>query len=162
MKCNQPRSGFELVSLCPFPMTITIKPQTPNGTSPWCKIKPHQLSKYWRFEFHAIDVREWLNVHFLGWIVVVHMIGQPESPTWHLETFSMGLVKGESLLHPNQWIWKNLNTRSNGLHAMIFPGEISWCSSWVVCEVSGEWWCPYWILNKTPYYTRYSSHIHFQ
>ena len=23
-KCNQPRQGFELMSLCPFPMTITI------------------------------------------------------------------------------------------------------------------------------------------
>ncbi len=27
MKCNQPRPGFELVSLCPFPTMITITPR---------------------------------------------------------------------------------------------------------------------------------------
>ena len=26
VKCNQPRQGFELVLLCPFPTTITITP----------------------------------------------------------------------------------------------------------------------------------------
>ena len=29
MKCNRPRPGFELVSPCPFPTTITITPRTP-------------------------------------------------------------------------------------------------------------------------------------
>ena len=29
MKCNQSRQGFELVSPCPFPTTITITPQAP-------------------------------------------------------------------------------------------------------------------------------------
>ena len=29
MKCNQPRQGFELVSPCPFPTTITITPRAP-------------------------------------------------------------------------------------------------------------------------------------
>ena len=29
MKCNQPRPGFELVSPCPFPTTITITPRAP-------------------------------------------------------------------------------------------------------------------------------------
>ena len=29
MKCNQSRPGFELMSLCPFPMTITITPRAP-------------------------------------------------------------------------------------------------------------------------------------
>ena len=29
MKCNQSRPGFELVSPCPFPTTITITPQAP-------------------------------------------------------------------------------------------------------------------------------------
>ena len=28
MNCNQPRPGFELVSPCPFPMTITITPRS--------------------------------------------------------------------------------------------------------------------------------------
>ena len=30
MKCNQPRPGFELVSPCPFPTTITITPRAPD------------------------------------------------------------------------------------------------------------------------------------
>ena len=30
MKCNQSRPGFELVSPCPFPTTITITPRTPH------------------------------------------------------------------------------------------------------------------------------------
>ena len=29
VKCNQPRPGFELGSLCPFPTTITITPRAP-------------------------------------------------------------------------------------------------------------------------------------
>ena len=29
MKCNQSRPGFELVSPCPFPTTITITPRAP-------------------------------------------------------------------------------------------------------------------------------------
>ena len=29
VKCNQPRPGFELVSPCSFPATITITPRTP-------------------------------------------------------------------------------------------------------------------------------------
>ena len=29
MKCYQSPPGFELVSLCPFPMTVTITPQAP-------------------------------------------------------------------------------------------------------------------------------------
>ena len=32
MKCNQPCPGFELVSPCPFPMTITITPRAPPNT----------------------------------------------------------------------------------------------------------------------------------
>ena len=31
MKCNQPRPGFELVSPCPFPTTITITPRIVGG-----------------------------------------------------------------------------------------------------------------------------------
>ena len=30
MKCNQSRPGFELVSPCPFPATITITPRAPS------------------------------------------------------------------------------------------------------------------------------------
>ena len=33
MKCNQSRPGFELVSPCPFPTTITITPQAPPPTT---------------------------------------------------------------------------------------------------------------------------------
>ncbi len=29
MKCNQPCPGFELVSPCPFPTTVTITPRAP-------------------------------------------------------------------------------------------------------------------------------------
>ncbi len=32
VKCNQSRSGFELVSPCPFPTTITITPRAPPNT----------------------------------------------------------------------------------------------------------------------------------
>ena len=32
MKCNQPRPGFELMSPCPFPTTITITPWAPPFT----------------------------------------------------------------------------------------------------------------------------------
>ena len=31
MRCNQSRPGFELVSLCPFPTTITITPRAPRA-----------------------------------------------------------------------------------------------------------------------------------
>ena len=31
MKCNQPRPGFELVSPCPFPTSITITPRGYNA-----------------------------------------------------------------------------------------------------------------------------------
>ena len=38
MKCNQPRPGFELVSPCPFPTTITITQQAPPNTYFWIYI----------------------------------------------------------------------------------------------------------------------------
>ena len=37
MKCNQCRPGFELVSPCPFPTTITVTPRAP----------PHIMAKKW-------------------------------------------------------------------------------------------------------------------
>ena len=48
MKCNQSRPGFELVSPCQFPATITITPRAPpalityNG---WCTIKHNQTKQ---------------------------------------------------------------------------------------------------------------------
>ena len=38
MKCNQYRPGFELVSPCPFPTTITITPRAPPTYFNWCYI----------------------------------------------------------------------------------------------------------------------------
>ena len=46
MKCNQSRPGFELVSLCPFPTTITITPPSLPGrrygkkSSLWVYVSP--------------------------------------------------------------------------------------------------------------------------
>ena len=46
MKCNQSRPGFELVSPCPFPTTITIAPRPPQftirlnmGLPPWPRVE---------------------------------------------------------------------------------------------------------------------------
>ena len=46
MKCNQPRSGFELVSPCPFPMTVTLTPRCriQAGHSHACEERIWQLS----------------------------------------------------------------------------------------------------------------------
>ena len=50
MKCKQSRPGFELVSLCPFPTTITITPRAPPPNPVYayisniCTICKHMLS----------------------------------------------------------------------------------------------------------------------
>ena len=54
MKCNQPRPGFELVSPCSFPTTISITPRAPPNidiqriwhyitNNGWYVIKPNQI-----------------------------------------------------------------------------------------------------------------------
>ena len=53
MKCNQPRPGFELVSPCPFPTTITITPRAPPKwyylTHSWEDKGVHTI--FWLFYF---------------------------------------------------------------------------------------------------------------
>ena len=46
MKCNQPRLGFELVSPCPFPMTITITPRAPPNNFSLAGISPYKRSVF--------------------------------------------------------------------------------------------------------------------
>ena len=46
MKCHQSRPGFELESLCPFPMTITITPPVNIYTGCHTKPKDPNLSNY--------------------------------------------------------------------------------------------------------------------
>ena len=49
MKCNQSRPGFELVSPCPFPATITITPRAP----PWYYLTYDWIPVSWTFGEHS-------------------------------------------------------------------------------------------------------------
>ena len=55
MKCNQSGSGFELVSPCPYPATITITPRAPPMPQ---FILPHdlRLNKCFRGNASAVDL----------------------------------------------------------------------------------------------------------
>ena len=48
MKCNQSRSGFELVFLCPFPTTINITPRAPPCYIVYININIWTLLENWK------------------------------------------------------------------------------------------------------------------
>ena len=72
MKCNQSCPGFELVSLCPLPMTITITPPTyiyiysKSSTQAGCNTRSI-LSEVYQFELKVFILLDWLPYH--GWRV---------------------------------------------------------------------------------------------
>ena len=57
MKCNRSRPGFELVSSCPFPRTITVTPRAP----------PHspKLLHYWSLTMFDVISRKLVGTRFL-------------------------------------------------------------------------------------------------
>ena len=50
MKCNQSRPGFELVSPCPFPTTITITPRAPQIKRLLCPARNEGQVEYKKWE----------------------------------------------------------------------------------------------------------------
>ena len=73
MKCNQSRPGFEVVSPCPFPTTITIIPRAPH----WREKLIHAFLK---------GINPKVNVIVQRYLSTVPPIGR----VWHKAFFKMG------------------------------------------------------------------------
>ena len=58
MKCNQPRQGFELVSPCPYPATITITPRAP--------LFDNNVFVYHHLFVHLYDIKYLLTCTCIG------------------------------------------------------------------------------------------------
>ena len=50
MKCNQSHPGFELMSPCPFPTTITITPWAPPNFEQIQEVEPQKTTTYLSFD----------------------------------------------------------------------------------------------------------------
>ena len=74
MKCNQTRPGFELVSPCPFPTTITITPRT-SCSELWVTYCHYLwfLGRFHQFFLHTI-----LNIHSDDFITKFRVFEQVE------------------------------------------------------------------------------------
>ena len=73
MKCNQSRPGFELVSPCPFPTTITITPRAPPlANHLWCidfltpPTPPIILQRIPAFLESLMLLKNWRSIHVRG------------------------------------------------------------------------------------------------
>ena len=54
MKCNQTCPGFELLSMCPFPMTVTITPQAPPSTCLYVAVTKQKTAHHSKISIEAI------------------------------------------------------------------------------------------------------------
>ena len=80
MECNQSRPGFELVSPCSFPMTITTTPRAPPKIwrCPWC---------------YGYRRRKWIRQHeFKSWtrLITFHIVLIPLGKVW-IKLYSLQL-----------------------------------------------------------------------
>ena len=90
MKCNQPRTGFELVSLCPFPTVITITPRQPLG-NPSGVIHISYINDFtcvcqiWQYEYICMGSYIWqCIIHFVKW--EIFCVRDFDCPWWWRES----------------------------------------------------------------------------
>ena len=92
MKCNQSRRGFELVSPCPFPTTITITPRAPP-----CRLYSCPWTRNDRQHFrHACESR-------LGWAGHVSRMGNNHLPKMTLYSQFLHLLSRQRSSKEARW-----------------------------------------------------------
>ena len=97
MKCDQSRLGFELVSPCPFPTTITITPRAPLSFLHHSPIDSAGMTNRYLFFFTQLithnalhsPIRSHLSLplSFLNCYTMPASITQPHSQFWHVSRY---------------------------------------------------------------------------
>ena len=127
MKCNQSRPGFELVSPCPFPRTVTITPRAPpliNNKDTFCveeSATPFLDCSTLPSVLYNANVKQGgIKYHFLSlwydstwdWTLVPQTIGEHSKPNSKTDCYVLG--KGHKTNMINMYLERKINVIYQG------------------------------------------------